>query len=516
MDSDVPGIELRAIIDALRRRLWLLGVCLLGAAAIALAVSELQTRAYTATTSLLFSNTQLSQQIAGLQAVTPSSTQQSLQDTDVGLAEVGDMATKTARRLHHGLTWKSVTHAITVAAQGDTNLVTISAGSSSARLAAQIANTYSAIFVAEQESAGHAYYAAALSAVQKQLAQLSPAERSGAQGVVLADRAVALATLGSLPSGNVQIAAYARIPTSPSSPKILRNTLAGALLGLLLGLALVLWVERTDQRLRDPGELEEIFALPLLGAVPESAALARVRGGGSTVIPPREAEAFQLIRGHLRYFNVDRKLRTLLVVSASPGAGKTTIAVNLALAAAEAGSRVLLVDADLRRPRVAAQLRLPVSPGLVDVLIDAASVDQATHAVELASAREFNTRPLSVLVSGATAPPNPTELLESQMMGTLLDEAASVYDLVIIDSSPLLAVPDALALLPRIDGVIIVARMGQERRDEARRLRQVLEGAHSPSLGVVANALASRRATAYGYGYEYGYTSARTPVKTAS
>lgn len=219
MDSDVPGIELRAIVDALRRRLWLLVACLLGAAAIAFAISELQTRTYTATTSLLFSNTQLSQQIAGLQAVTPSSTQQSLQDTDVGLAEVGDMATKTAKRLHHGLTWKSVMHAIDVTAQGDTNLVTISGRSSSPRLAAQIANTYSSIFVAEQESAGHAYYAAALSAVQKQLAQLTPAERSGAQGVVLADRTVALATLGALPSGNVQVAAYARIPTSPSSPK---------------------------------------------------------------------------------------------------------------------------------------------------------------------------------------------------------------------------------------------------------------------------------------------------------
>jgi capsular exopolysaccharide synthesis family protein len=515
MDSEAPGIELRAIVDALRRRLWLILLCVVGAFAIAVGVSELQTRSYTATTSLLFANTQLSQQVAGLQAVTPATTQQSLQDTDVGLAEIGDMATKTAHLLHHGLTWRSVTDAVSVAAQGDTNLVTVSASSSSAQLAARIANTYSTIFVGEQQSADHAYYATALAAVQKQLGQLTPGERSGAQGVVLSDRAISLATLAALPSGDVQIAALARVPTSPSSPKVLRNGLVGALLGLLLGLALLLWVERSDQRLRDPAELESIFGLPLLGAVPESGALARAGRVPPPAIPPREAEAFQLIRGHLRYFNVDRKLRTLLVVSASPQAGKTTIAVHLALAAAEAGSRVALIDADLRRPRVADQLGLRRSPGLVDVLINAATIDEALNTIEFAPERDYGSHPLSVLTAGAVAPPNPTELLESEAMGALLEETANSYELVVIDSSPLLAVPDALALLTRIDGVIVVSRIGRDRRDEARRLRQVLEGAHSPVLGIVANALTARRAPAYGYGYDSGYTSGPGPVKTA-
>ena len=128
------------------------------------------------------------------------------------------------------------------------------------------------------------------------------------------------------------------------------------------GLAFLL--ERFDRRIREPKDLEAIYGLPLLGVVPESKALSRsARGGGDAraVLPPDEAESFQLIRAHLRYFNVDRQVRTLLVASAAPGDGKTTIARHLAGAAARVGSRVLLLEADLRRPTLAQQLEC--SPG---------------------------------------------------------------------------------------------------------------------------------------------------------
>jgi polysaccharide biosynthesis transport protein len=154
-----------------------------------------------------------------------------------------------------------------------------------------------------------------------------------------------------------------------------------------------------------------------------------------------------LIRAHLRYFNVDKELRTLMVASAAPGDGKTTVARHLAGAAARMGSRVLLLEADLRRPTIAVQLDVASGPGVADVLIG------------------------------------------------------------VVDTPPLTAVSDAFPLLSKVDGVIIVGRVGRNRRDVAQRLHETLTGAGAPLLGVVANGFKSGRLGGYGYGYSYDYAA---------
>jgi receptor protein-tyrosine kinase len=417
------------------------------------------------------------------------------------------MAAKTASQLGHGLTTRGVSDALNVSAQGDTNVVNVSATSTSRRVAAQIANTYSTIFVSEQENADHQYYVSALATVEQQLAKLPAAARPGALGLSLEDRAQTLSILAVVPSGSVQIAAVASIPTAPSSPKVVRNAILGAILGILLGLGGALLLERLDQRIRDPKELEDIYGLPLLGVVPQSSVFSRAtRGGNSprTRLPTREAEAFQFIRAHLRFFAVDRPMRTLLVTSASSGDGKTTIAKNLSVAAAQTGSRVLLIEADLRRPTLARQLGVQPAPGLIDVLITASPPAHAIQLVELAAlSGETAAQPtFAVLVAGATPPPNPAQLLESQAMDRILTQAHAAYDLIVLDTAPLAAVSDTFPLLRRVDGVIIVGRLGYDRRDVARRLRHTLDGGGSPLLGVIANSVKARRNSTYGYGYD--------------
>jgi Mrp family chromosome partitioning ATPase len=171
-----------------------------------------------------------------------------------------------------------------------------------------------------------------------------------------------------------------------------------------------------DRRVREPKDLEELYGLPLLGVVPESTALSRSarRKGSPAALPANEAEAFHLIRAHLRYFNVDRELRTLMVASAAPGDGKTTVARHLAGAAARMGSRVLLLEADLRRPTLAQQLDISSGPGVADVLIGAVSLNEATQTVDLGlpGADGSGARSFDVLVAGASLPPNPGELIE--------------------------------------------------------------------------------------------------------
>jgi len=256
--------------------------------------------------------------------------------------------------------------------------------------------------------------------------------------------------------------------------------------------------------------MEAVYGLPLLGIVPESTALAREARSKNARedLPSGEAEAFQLIRAHLRYFNVDRELRTLLVASAAPGDGKTTVARHLASAAARVGSRVLLLEVDLRRPTIAKQLGVQSGPGLADVLIGAVSLSEATQtiATEASSGDSAKGRAFDVLVAGAALPPNPGELVESHAMETVLEQAKSQYDLVVIDTPPLTAVSDAFPLLRKVDGVVIVGRVGRNRRDVAQRLHETLSGAGAPLLGVIANGFKSGRLGSYGgYGYSYDY-----------
>ena len=153
-------------------------------------------------------------------------------------------------------------------------------------LATGIANVYTSKFVQEQQNANHAYYASALRLVESQLKSLTPRQKLSPSGIALAGRAQSLGVLAELHNGNVEIAQVATIPTSPSSPRTSRNTVLGAVLGLMLGLAIAFLLERFDRRIREPKDLEQVYGLPLLGVVPESSALQRSGGGKGSRAPP--------------------------------------------------------------------------------------------------------------------------------------------------------------------------------------------------------------------------------------
>lgn len=490
MQQDSEGLSIEQILGVLRRRLALSMFCVVLVAGAAYGFSKHQTKKYTATASLDFSVNSLSQQIAGLSVSNSSSALAARQASDLELAKVGDMAAKTANLLGHRLTEEEVASSVSVEGHGESSIVDISATTSSPALSAAIANTYTSQFVTEQQSANRQYLESALGIVRRQLAALSPQQRVGPDGLGLQDRAQTLSLLSELKEGNVQVAQEARVPISPSSPKTTKNTALGVFLGLVLGLGLAFVLERLDRRIRRPEDLETIFDQPLLGTVPKSAALsssARGKGGKRTALPPAEAEAFNLIRAHLRFLNVDRDLRTVLIASATPEDGKSTIARHLAEAAARLGSRVLLLEVDLRHPTLAQQLNIRPGAGLTEVLIGAIPMDEATQPVSLETPTGNRERTLDVLVAGAVLPANPAELLESEAMDTVLERATSAYDLVVIDTPPLTAVSDAFPLLSKVDGVVIVGWVGVSRRDPVEHLHQVLASSGAPLVGVIAN-----------------------------
>jgi polysaccharide biosynthesis transport protein len=502
------ALNLEQFLGVLRRRAPWIVLCFVLVTGATYGFSKHETKKYTATASVTFNHNSLSQQIAGLSAGSSSSAL-AQQESDLELVRGGDTAAKTASLLGHGLTAEQVAGSLSVGAQGESSVVDVAATATSPALAAAIANTYTSQFVKEQQTANRRYFKSALKLVHKQLAALSSKQIAGGEGLQLQNRAQTLSLLAELGYGNIQVAQEALAPSSPSSPKTKSNTILGALLGLLTGLGLAFLLERLDRRIRRPEDLEAIYRLPRLGTVPKSAALARSargKGGRQAVLPPAEAEAFNLIRAHLRFFNIDRDLRTLVIASAAPGDGKTTIARRLAEAAARSGSRVLLLEVDLRHPALARQLDIQSGPGLADVLIGAVPMDEATQPVDVEAPPGKGTRrrTLDVLAAGAVPPPNPGELLESRAMDAVLERARSAYDLVVVDTPPLTAVSDAFPLLRKVDGVVIVGWVGRSRRDAAERLHQILAGSGAPLLGVVANGSKPVGAGAYAYARDDG------------
>jgi capsular exopolysaccharide synthesis family protein len=501
-------------LGVLRRRWWLAVVCVAVTGAAAFAFAKTQATRYSATAALVFNETQLAQQVAGLQAVGGSSDVadvQSQQDTNVLLVRLGNMASRTSMRLGGELTARQIRASLAVSAVGDTAVVDVTATASAPRLAVRIANTYTGVFVSEQENSNRAYYSRALGLVNDQLNALSPAQRVSPTGLTLEERAQSLSILSQLQSGSVQVAQSAVIPTSPSSPKVLQDTALGVFLGLIIGLSVVFLVDRLDQRIKQPEELEAIYRRPLLSVVPASAALAQAGRSRAARLPltGSDAEVFRLMRAHLRYLHTDHDLRSLLIVSAVPGEGKTVVAQHLAQAAAAMGSRVLLVELDLRRPVLSARLGIRSAPGVSDVVMRTSAMDHAVQSVEVDQEVEFDQERsvLNVLVSGAVSLRNPGWIFESKALARLLATARQDYDLTVIDTPPLLAFSDAFPLLSLVDGVIVVSRMNRSRRDVAHRLAATLAEASTPVVGVIANGATEGAHGAYAAGY-YEYASA--------
>jgi tyrosine-protein kinase Etk/Wzc len=285
-------------------------------------------------------------------------------------------------------------------------------------------------------------------------------------------------------------------PGNPIKPNLSLNLTVAATLGLVLGLGLAYFVEYLDDTIKTLEEAEQRVGLPLLGAIP--AILVNSRQGQRPLVVPRlageqgrdsvAAEALHSLRTNLQFFDVGGTPRKkLAITSPQVGDGKTTVVANLALSFAAMGHKVLLVDADLRRPQLAQMFNAPGEPGLVEALRTEARWSETVHEV-----REH----CHLLTSGAI-PPNPSELLASRRMQELLSEWEAVYDYILMDVPSVIAVTDPVIVGTLCQGVLLVVRANKTSPLAIRRALAQLEMAHVPTVGVVVNGLK----LALGYGY---------------
>lgn len=501
-----PGAATDAL-TAVARRWPIVLACVVVAAGVGFGVSVRSESEYTATASLLFRDPGLDKTFFGTFGVSEQQDQNRVAATNEALVAQPIVAQLAASALGDGFTKKRIQSSIDVSSDGQSDLVNVAARDHRPRLAAKIANAVVEQFIAYRRSADQAKVAAAQRVVQQQLddALKSTGAVDSSSLRLLRQRASQLGVLRELQTGGVELAQPAAVPSVRSSPKTKRTTIVAALFGALIGVGMAVVLTSRDRRVLDPEEFEAIWDTPVLAVLPQSTALSK---SGRDLLPGAEFDAFAMVRSRLRYFNVDRSVRRLVVTSAMMGEGKSTASWHLASAVAASGSSVVLLETDLRRPTLRERRDLGPGPGLSEVLAGIATLADATVSVGLSRAHGDDVT-FDVIPAGAQ-PPNPVELLEGSRLETLLDTLADRHDLIIIDTAPILVVPDALPLLQRADGIIVVARANLTTRDAASRLRVEFSelGVHASGL-VVNGYTGAGGAGQYGYGYGYGYASDR-------
>jgi polysaccharide biosynthesis transport protein len=313
-----------------------------------------------------------------------------------------------------------------------------------------------------------------------------------------------------LRSNNIKILDAARVPTSPVEPNIPRNLLFALVLGITSGVGLAFLLENMDNTIRTTEQAQLISALPSLGMIPlgskppisgnaaKQLALTSSNEAVEIVTQARPqsqmAESYRALRTSLLLSSLGAPPKVIMVTSARPQEGKTTTAINSAIVLAQKGVRVLLVDADLRRPSVHKTLGLGPRSGLSNVLTGSATLEQ-TIAVS-------PVLPSLFILPAGTPPPNPAELLASTNMKQVLDQLREQFDHVVLDTPPTLSVTDAVVLSPRMDAIILVIRSGQTTKQALRRARDILMQVNAHVTGVLLNAV-DLRSPDYYYYYEY-------------
>lgn len=308
---------------------------------------------------------------------------------------------------------------------------------------------------------------------------------------------------GLLRTSNVRVLDAARPMMGPIRPNVPQSILFGVIAGLIAGLGLALMLEFLDSTVTSQLEIEERLGLTFLGFVPS---IPQVEGQGKDLHIHREpkshiAECTRAVRTNLLFMSPDRPLKRMLVTSSGPQEGKSTTAINLGIAMAQSGQRVLIVDTDMRRPRLHKAFGVPNDVGVSSLVVGDGNLDDALKTTEV---------PGLFLLPCGPVPPNPAELLHARAFGELLQSLDGRFDRIILDSPPVGAVADAIVLATQVNGVVLVLKSGVTHREVARRTVRALNDVKAMMLGAVLNDVNLDRSRYgdyyYGYAYrEYGY-----------
>jgi len=486
-----------AVVRILRQRWWVVVLCALLAPTAAYLITSQQPDEYRAVVKLQLLGGEVEQGAAQVNPGPEVTGARGLDPTSLDLVSLRAIAERAARKLGSGFTAGGVAGRVEIVPNSDSDVIGIQASGPTARGVAPLANAYGEAYIAFRRDEARKRIKRSIDVIQRSVERARGDERKNQ----LRQRRDDLELLSGLQNGNAEIVERAIMPAARVAPKPRRAAIIALGFGSVLGMGLALLFEFLSRRLNDPAEIEELYDEPLLGAIPESRAVAEA-GFGLSSLPANEHAAFQRVRANLRYYN-DYNIGSVLVISALPAEGKSTVARHLAGAAAEAGTSVILLEADLRLPTLVKRLGLPPTEGLTGILRDAIDPAEVIQRVPLGStANGDGPRAHMDVISAGPPQPNPTYLIESEAMERLILDLEERYDLVVIDTPAATLVSDGLALVDKVSGVIVVSRVRKNTRAAARSLRGQLSNVRANVLGVVVNGVGRADGMPnYGYGY---------------
>lgn len=506
---DAPRYQsLRDYLRVVREHRLLIAFCTLLLGGAAVAVSVRAEPVYRAEAALSFQDENAD--LGELGAAIPLS-QTAEQRAALGAERVTGLgiAEEVKDRLNREEPPATLLRAITASPETRTNLVVVQADWGDAAVAADLANAFADATRDRELETARARYRRRARDLRQTLRELPGGRSSQLTESLNRDRIARFENLARF-ADPVQLAVRARAPSTPVSPKPVRNVVLGLLAGLTLGLIAAFVRDALDRRVRTAEELREDLRLPLLGQVGDDLMGRSVMShNGRKPITGEQLEPFRILRRNIDFLDVDRRPGVVLVTSGLPEEGKTTVSGALAAVHAFAGRRTLLLECDLRRPTIPARWGIEAEPGIADVLAGDVSWRDAVNEVEVQPGEDGNGAPrkrtLSVLPAGRPTP-DPAELLGSQTFRNLLAELRAAFDVVIVDAPPLLPVVDALELVPQVDGIVLCVRASRSTRDEARAAKAAL--AHFPERPTGLVLTGARRGTDdsgyYAYAYAYG------------
>lgn len=516
-DGIITADTLRDYATLLKRWAWLMFLCVLIAGGIAYWVSRQQTPIYEASTLVMVDAAPINQSVT----YTTLTTSEQLVSTYSKVITTTPVLDRVAERLD--ILKFPETASIQVRPIVTTQLMTVIVQDTDPARAALLANTLVQVFSEKIQADQAARYADSKKSIEDQLANLEQQIQTTTDALAVLDSGnpdqakqdqlqlaltqyrqsyvsvsqsyeqIKLAEAQSS-SGIIQ-QEPAVAPGTPIKPLPLRNAVLVAIAALILTMMIIFLVEFLDDTIRDPQEITQKWGVPVLGTI------VRYNHDKDELISAKQprsqiTEAFRALRTNLQYASVNFPIHTLLVTSPSPEDGKTTIAANLASVIAQGGRKVVIVDADLRRPRIHRIFQIPNRVGLTDQFI-------RPHDAFDGAIKQTEITGLHALTSG-NLPPNPSELLSSERMSEILNQLASQFDMTILDAPPFLVVTDALVMAPRVDGVIVVIKPSVTKRAALKNLLDQLRQVKANLIGVVLNDVKIDRSKSYNYhGYYY-------------
>ncbi len=524
-DEEREGLTLRDYLGVLWRRKWVIIIVIVVATLAAFGFSSRQAKVYEARTDLIYEQQlDVSNPLTGQTYSDPNQRLVELNAVDA-VIKSPPMTTRADDLLEEQAlptTGFEVRSEVVDDSGASTaqpgNVVSILATSEDPELAAAAAQAYADAFVAWREERMDNQIDAAIDAIRTEMRDYTGAAKQSSDYLILSQRLRDLQILKATANGNFRVLVPATVPESPIEPQPLRDAILGFAVGLLVGIGLAFLLEQFDTRLRRTEDVAALLHQPILARVPRLSREQMKSPRLVTLEHPADgvSEAFRVMRTNLAFMDVDGKAKSLLVTSSLQGEGKSVTVANLAVTLAISGKRVIVVDADLRRPRQHRLFDLKNEVGASSVALGDLDLTAALQPVEViapsggasrtdATTWSTGTEPVTrlwVLTSGPI-PPNPGEIVASQRFSDMLSGLRAEADFVLVDSPAMLAVGDTAALASEVDGLIFLVDMEKARRPVMQAAADQLYRLPCAMMGIVARLPSGRAHGTYYYRSHY-------------